>query len=211
MAKPAVWTERVLLATGALLIAGWAAVILEARAFGFRQERRLERLVASSSVGSPSVGAAKTAKRKAASHPALAPQDLVGRIEIPRLRLRAIVAEGVSGRTLRLAVGHLPGTALPGDEGNVVLAGHRDTFFRPLQDVRPGDTVAVTTPEGRFEYLVEDTHVVEPTRTDLLEAAAKPTLTLVTCFPFHLIGNAPDRFVVRARQVSSLTASSSSP
>jgi sortase A len=211
MAKPAVWTERVLLATGALLIAGWAAVILEARAFGFRQERRLERLVASSSAGSPSVGAAKTAKRKAASHSALAPQDLVGRIEIPRLRLRAIVAEGVSGRTLRLAVGHLPGTALPGDEGNVVLAGHRDTFFRPLQDVRPGDTVAVTTPEGRFEYLVEDTHVVEPTRTDLLEAAAKPTLTLVTCFPFHLIGNAPDRFVVRARQVSSLTASSSSP
>jgi sortase A len=206
-----VWTERVLLATGALLIAGWAAVILEARAFGLRQERRLERMTASSSAGPASVRTSKNAKRTAGSRSALAPQDLVGRIEIPRLRLRAIVAEGVSARTLRLAVGHLPGTALPGDDGNVVLAAHRDTFFRPLQDVRPGDTVAVTTPEGRFEYRVEDTHVVEPTRTDLLEADKEPTLTLVTCYPFHLIGNAPDRFVVRARQVSSLTASSSSP
>jgi sortase A len=209
--RSAVWTERALLATGALLIAGWAAVILEARAFGFRQERRLERMARSATAGPHGVQTPKTVKRKAGARSPLAPQDLVGRIEIPRLRLRAIVAEGVSARTLRLAVGHVPGTALPGDDGNVVLAAHRDTFFRPLQDVRPGDAVAVTTPEGRFEYIVEATHVVEPTRTDLLEAAAKPTLTLVTCYPFQLIGNAPERFVVRALQVSSLTASSSSP
>jgi len=104
---------------------------------------------------------------------------------------------------LRRAVGHLPGTALPGEPGNVVLAGHRDPFFRPLKDVRPGDAVELTTPQGRFEYTVEDTQVVEPGRTDLLDPAGRARLTLVTCYPFYLVGNAPDRFVVRARQVAS--------
>jgi sortase A len=104
----------------------------------------------------------------------------------------------VSARTLRLAVGHVPGTALPGEDGNVVLAGHRDTFFRPLKDVEPGDAVTLTTPEGRFEYRVEAAEVVAPTRTDLLESTSAPTLTLVTCYPFYLVGSAPDRFIVRA-------------
>jgi sortase A len=129
--------------------------------------------------------------------------DLVGRIEIPRLNLRAMIAEGVDSRTLRRAVGHLPGTALPGQDGNVVLAGHRDTFFRLLKDVRADDIVRITTPAGRFEYVVEATAVVEPSRTDVLDATAEPSVTLVTCYPFYLVGDAPDRFVVRARLLGS--------
>jgi sortase A len=98
-------------------------------------------------------------------------------------------------------VGHLSGTPLPGEDGNVVLAGHRDTFFRALKDIREDDVVRITTPRGRFEYVVEATAVVEPTRTDVLGATAQPSVTLVTCYPFYLVGDAPDRFVVRARLI----------
>ena len=190
----AVWTERALLGGGALLLAGWAAVMVEARIYGFQQERRLERMIEQPR-RAPSRRPRSPTRRV---RPMVASEDLVGRIEIPRLGVKAIVAEGVSGRTLRLAVGHLPGTALPGREGNVVLAAHRDTFFRPLKDVQPGDAIALTTPDGRFEYMVQDTQVVEPSRIDVLEPASAPTLTLVTCYPFYLVGSAPDRFIVRA-------------
>jgi len=203
--RAVLWTERLLLTAGVILIGGWATVVLQARVFGARQERRLERMIASTAAlaAPPAAPGAPGAPRRKPEAPSSrtprAPEDLVGRIEIPRLSLRAIVAEGVSSRTLRLAVGHLPGSALPGDDGNVVLAAHRDTFFRPLRDVRPGDSVVITTPEGRFEYTVESAQVVDPTRTDLLETGDAPALTLVTCYPFVMVGNAPDRFVVRAR------------
>lgn len=190
----AVWTERALLGGGALLLAGWAAVMMEARIYGFQQERRLERMIEQPRRAPSRRPRAPTRRAR----PMVASEDLVGRIEIPRLGVKAIVAEGVSGRTLRRAVGHLPGTALPGSEGNVVLAAHRDTFFRPLKDVQRGDAIALTTPQGRFEYTVQETQVVEPSRTDVLEPAGPPTLTLVTCYPFYLVGSAPDRFIVRA-------------
>lgn len=188
-----------MLAAGAVLLAVWAAVSLEARIYGLRQERRLQRMVDEAAAAAPvEVKAESRRIRKPRALPSLAPEDLVGRIEISRLGLKAVVAEGVSSRTLRLAVGHLPGTSLPGEDGNVVLAGHRDTFFRPLKDVEPGDVVTLTTPRGRFEYTVDSALIVEPERTDLLEAGPGPMLTLVTCYPFYLVGSAPDRFVVRA-------------
>jgi sortase A len=126
-------------------------------------------------------------------------EGLVGRLEIPSLGLSAIIAEGADGRTLGRAVGHLPETALPGASGNTVLAGHRDTFFRSLGGVRLGDTIRVTTPEGRFEYQVDEVSIVDPDDVGVLAPSATPTLTLITCFPFHYIGPAPRRFIVRAR------------
>jgi len=193
MRTAAAWTERALLGGGALLLAAWATVTLEARVYGFRQERRLERILQEPRQAPPR---RRSPPRKI--RPMVASEDLVGRIEIPRLGLKAIVAEGVSAGTLRRAVGHLPGTALPGGDGNVVLAAHRDTFFRPLKDVREGDDIELTTPQGRYGYKVEATQVVDPGRTDLLEADGPPRLTLVTCYPFYLVGSAPDRFIVRA-------------
>jgi len=193
MRTAAAWTERALLGGGALLLAAWALVTLDARLYGFRQERRLERILQEPRPAPPR---RRSPARKV--RPMVASQDLVGRIEIPRLGLKAIVAEGVSAGTLRRAVGHLPGTALPGGDGNVVLAAHRDTFFRPLKDVREGDDIELTTPQGRYGYKVEATQVVDPGRTDLLEAEGPPRLTLVTCYPFYLVGSAPDRFIVRA-------------
>jgi sortase A len=138
----------------------------------------------------------------AAVTPALAPQALIGRIQLTRLSLSAVAREGVDDRTLELAVGHVPGTALPGDPGNAAFAAHRDTFFRPLRYVQLGDVVSVTTPRGRYQYLVTSTRVVDPDDVSVLDATTEATLTLVTCYPFTYIGSAPYRFVVRAELLS---------
>jgi sortase A len=123
---------------------------------------------------------------------------VIGRLEVPRLGLSAIAREGVDSRTLRSAVGHVPDTALPGERGNAAFAAHRDTFFRKLKDVRRGDRVVITTPEGAYEYVVQNTRVVPPTDVSVLEPTDEAALTLVTCYPFDYVGSAPERFIVRA-------------
>ncbi len=127
---------------------------------------------------------------------------VIGEIEVPRLGLKAIVVQGDSEKLLRRAVGHLPETALPGEAGNVALAGHRDGLFRPLRNVRPGDTITLRTPDREFQYQVEWTAVVPPTAVQLIQPTTEPVLTLVTCFPFYYVGAAPERFIVRARKIA---------
>src|SRR5690242_2303529 len=128
------------------------------------------------------------------------PEDrgVVGRIEIPRLGLKAMILEGVSQRTLALAVGHIPGTALPGKEGNVGIAGHRDTFFRSLAGIHQNDAILLTTRDGSYRYRVNSGVVVGPRDTQVLESSKRPSLTLVTCYPFRYLGPAPARFIVHA-------------
>lgn len=123
---------------------------------------------------------------------------VIGRILIPRLHLSAIVEEGVDELTLSRAVGHIPGTALPGETGNMAIAGHRDTFFRALKDLKPDDKIDFTTHLRHFHYIVDSITVVEPTDVSVLEPTGGRTLTIVTCFPFNYIGNAPRRFIVHA-------------
>jgi sortase A len=127
--------------------------------------------------------------------------DVVGEMKIPRLELKTIVVQGESTKVLRRAVGHLPETALPGEHGNVVLAGHRDSFFRPLRNIQTGDAITIQTLDGEFDYQVESTEVVLPTDVQILQPSSENTLTLVTCFPFYYVGAAPKRFIVHARQV----------
>jgi len=131
----------------------------------------------------------------------LAEGDVIGEIQVPRLGLNAIVVQGDSPANLRRAVGHLSKSALPGEWGNVALAGHRDTFFRTLRDIRLGDEIKFKTRERSFEYLVESIEVVAPTDIRVLKSSTGHDLTLLTCFPFHYVGPAPNRFVVRAREV----------
>jgi len=126
--------------------------------------------------------------------------DPIGRIEIPRLKVSAMVLEGAAPEVLRVAVGHINGAALPGARGNVVLAAHRDTLFRPLRAVKPGDEVVVTTAYGKFRYFVDSTEIVDPKDIRVLGPTPDPQLTLVTCYPFSYIGAAPKRFIVHARQ-----------
>ncbi len=162
----------------------------------------------------------ETSKFEAVSAPAelptveaapIAEGGVIGEIEVPRLGLKAIVVQGDSEKLLRRAVGHLPGTALPGEAGNVALAGHRDSLFRPLRNVRPGDTITLRTPEREFQYEVEWTAVVPPTAVRVIQPTTEPALTLVTCFPFYYVGAAPDRFIVRARKIAVAPKAPSAP
>jgi len=125
----------------------------------------------------------------------------MSKIEIPRLGVSEVVVEGVSFRSLRVAAGHVPGTAFPGESGNVAIAGHRDTFFRKLSQIRSRDQITLTTLRGSFNYSVESTRIVEPTAVEVLRPSREPTLTLITCYPFSYIGPAPKRFIVIARQM----------
>jgi sortase A len=133
--------------------------------------------------------------------PPLVEGGVIGEIQVPRLQLKAIVVQGDSHTILRRAVGHIPETVLPGTTGNVVLAGHRDTFFRPLRNIRLGDAITIKTPDGAFQYLVESMEVVPASDMEVLNATTAHTLTLITCFPFDYIGPAPNRYVVRAREL----------
>ena len=134
------------------------------------------------------------------SHSVVMPRtgDVVGELQIPRLGLSTVVFEGSDDDVLDRGAGHLTGSALPGDRGNAVLAAHRDTFFRPLRNVRVGDTVRIRAPNRESVYVVESTTVVEPHDTYVLDATSRPALTLITCYPFRYVGPAPERFVVRA-------------
>ncbi len=136
-----------------------------------------------------------------ASRPPLEPGSPMGRIEIPRVGLQAIIVESTTSEALRRAVGHVAGTARPGDDGNVALAGHRDTFFRGLRDVRKDDVIRIDTLDGSWEYRVESIQVVDPDDVHVLEASASPILTLVTCYPFNYVGSAPRRFIVQAQEI----------
>ena len=127
--------------------------------------------------------------------------DVLGRIEIPRLGVDAIVRVGADKKTLARAVGLVPGTARPGESGNVVLAGHRDTFFRPLRKIRVNDRIRLIVPPHEYEYRVDSMRVVSPEETSVLRSDGAESLTLVTCHPFYFVGPAPDRFIVSATRV----------
>ncbi|MFN0149340.1 MAG: class D sortase [bacterium] len=127
----------------------------------------------------------------------------VGRIEIPRIDLSAMVLEGDDARTLRRGVGHLARTPLPGEGGNTCLAGHRDTFFRALKDVRVGDVIRFATLHDAYAYRVDSLLIVDPGDVWVLGPSSEPTLTLVSCYPFYFVGRAPKRFVVRASAYTS--------
>ena len=182
------YAERILFAIAAVAFAYYAAVQIAASREQQALSRELERSQRLEAAASP-------------ASPRLAPRALVGRIEVARLKLSALAREGVDTSTLRGAVGHVPGTALPGDRGNAAFAAHRDTFFRPLKDVREGDEVSIATPSGIHRYVVTGTRVVEPSNVEVLRSSTDATLTLVTCYPFDYVGSAPKRFIVSARLV----------
>jgi sortase A len=109
-----------------------------------------------------------------------------------------MIVEGVTEPELRLGSGHIPGTALPGERGNVAIAGHRDTVFRPLRSIQANDFIQLVTLDGRYGYRVVSTQIVGPSDVQVLNPTRRDTLTLVTCYPFYFVGPAPKRFIVRA-------------
>jgi len=206
---PRAISRWLLAVVGLLLCTAAVWQYAEVRRFQAVENRRLELALRATvpAAPQPDPGPAMPADREGSiAEPAHKAGSLLGRIRIPRLNLSAIVLEGSDERTLRLGVGRVPRTAEPGTPGNVVLGGHRDTFFRPLRGIHQGDEISLTTPQGTYRYTVDWTTVVDPENIEPLKATPEPSLTLVTCYPFHYIGPAPQRFIVRARQESSTSA-----
>jgi sortase A len=122
----------------------------------------------------------------------------LGVLDIPSLRLSVPVLEGTDDLTLDRAVGHIRGTAPLGGSGNIGVAGHRDGFFRGLKDIHIGDAIELHSRGGTSRYLVDEIQIVPPNDVSVLDAGAKPSLTLVTCYPFYFVGSAPLRYIVHA-------------
>lgn len=128
----------------------------------------------------------------------------IGRLEIPSLDLAVMVLDGTDEPTLNRAVGRIAGTAMPGEIGNVGIAGHRDGWFRALRNVSPGEEIVLRTLDGRYRYRVEEIEIVDPGDTSVLEPTRAARLTLVTCYPFYWMGNAPQRYIVKAELIDAV-------
>ena len=122
-------------------------------------------------------------------------------LRIPKIGVVVPVLEGTDDFSLNRGVGHIEGTPRPGDAGNVGIAGHRDGFFRGLKDVATGDRIEMVTSKGTEVFQVDRITVVAPEEVSVLAATPSPHLTLVTCYPFYFIGDAPQRYIVRAARV----------
>jgi len=200
---PAARIERALWFCGLALL-GWGAAIA-GDAFWY-QRRAAAALRAESIAVIPPAADARTAAPTSVGVATVAAGTPLAQLVVPRLGTRVVVAEGVDATVLRRAAGRLPTSARFDEDGNVAVAGHRDTFFRSLEQIRAGDRVVVERAGGRSEYEVEWAAVVEPARVEVTREAGYPALTLVTCYPFHYVGEAPYRFVVRARRVETAPA-----
>lgn len=194
------WGQRILFAAATVTLGYCAFFLADMWFYQKWQGGELQRLAAQEVLKPPMASQAGLTRRQAE---AAAPGKgaVVGLIEIPRLGVSAVVAEGTDEGTLRHAVGHIDNTALPGQGGNVGIAGHRDTFFRPLRNIRPNDIILLITPRARYRYRVTSTRVVTPDAVEVLAPSTSEALTLVTCYPFYYVGSAPDRFIVRAERI----------
>lgn len=193
------------LSLGVVMLGYCALVYFRGVLYQARESREFENLLKTSMPAAPLAFAPESKHRRnpAISKirlPAIPNSGSIGRMRIPRLGISVMVVEGVDSSELELGAGHVPGTALPGQPGNVAVAGHRDTFFRKLRDLRQNDTIEITTLSGTYDYSVGSMEIVDPSDTDVLRPTDDPELTLVTCFPFTYIGPAPRRFIVRAHQ-----------
>ena len=183
------WMRRFLFIAGALAVSYVALTLLHAKIY---QEAAGDALQKQITAQQHKVGLSQAVVKEG---------DVLGRIEIPRLRVMVAILEGTTTQTLRLGVGHIEGTAIPGEPGNIGIAGHRDTYFRALKYIHTNDEIQIQTAAGRSRYEVDWVRIVAPRDTEVLAPSTESALTLVTCYPFYFIGAAPQRFVVHARSI----------
>ena len=185
------WLERALLGGGVALALWCAIVVVEGRYF--------------STLPPPPVSPAETGLPGGSLIPgptsgteAVFRGSWIAKIEAPTVDLAATILEGSDDETLKRGAGHIEDTAFPGEPGNFGIAGHRDTVFRKVKHLQLGDPLDVTTATHVFHYRIAKTSIVDPDDVYVLDPTDHPTLTLVTCYPFEFIGNAPKRFIVHA-------------
>lgn len=182
------WMQKFLIVTGVLAVSYVALTLLYAKLFQEAAGDALEKQIHAQHQQAVSLKSFEAGEG-----------EVLGRIEIPRLGVKVAILEGDTAQTLRLGVGHIAGTALPGEPGNIGIAGHRDTYFRALKDIRANDEIQIETATGLFRYKVDSVQIVAPADIGVLAPSTGPAITLVTCYPFHFIGAAPERFIVHAR------------
>lgn len=181
------WVRRFLFIAGSIAISYVALTLFHAKLYQNAAANTLEKKIY-----------AEEQHKAGLSQPDAKEGDALGIIEIPRSELKVAILEGTSPQTLRLGVGHIAGTALPGEPGNIGIAGHRDTFFWPLQNIRKNDEIQIQTRAGVSHFKVDWVEIVDPGDVGVLAPSTRSALTLVTCYPFHFIGAAPKRFVIHA-------------
>jgi sortase A len=181
------WTQRILTLTGVLALAYVAVTLFSAELFQNAASRTLEERIH-----------AEELNKFAKTRTPVKEGEVLGRIKIPRIALSVVVLQGTTAQTLRLGVGHIDGTALPGEPGNIGIAGHRDTFFRGLKDIRSDDEILLQTSAGTATYVVDWIQITQPSDCAIVLPTSTSALTLVTCYPFYYIGAASERFVVHA-------------
>ena len=196
------WIERGLVTVGATCLLWAGTTSLSAIVYQVEQRVSLDRR-------GPSLDRAEADRGPNGFESSVDTSAPLGRLEIPRLGLSAVVGEGDDEHTLKVAVGHLPDTPLPWQEGNSALAGHRDSFFRPLRRIQVGDDIHFATRHGTFRYRVTRHTVVDPDELWVLDASPTAALTLITCYPFDFVGAAPRRFVVHAERIANPEGESS--
>jgi sortase A len=183
------WSSRGMLTAGVALLSLIAAATLQAKLYQGHAKELLRNEIWRARV-SKVVGLNAQIKE----------DDVLGRLDIPRIGVSVAVLQGTGFRTLRLGVGHIESTSFPWDFGNVGIAGHRDTFFRALRDIRKHDEIQLETAVGLFHYQVDWIRVVTPDDVAVLAPSTESALTLVTCYPFQFLGAAPKRLIVRAHR-----------
>lgn len=117
-------------------------------------------------------------------------------LRIERIHLEVPVFNGTDDWILDLGAGRIAGTAAPGEKGNLAIAGHRDGYFRSLRNVEVGDAVELITMRSSSAYVVDAIRIVDPFAVEVLENGSQPALTLVTCYPFYFVGDAPWRYIL---------------
>jgi sortase A len=190
------WSRDALLVIGVLILGYCAFVLLDAKLYQAFEIRHFQQQIKVFKPTITSKGRVHEASFRSSTG------EPLGEIELTRIGVKAMILEGTDDRTLRRAVGHIPGTAMPGQPGNVAIAGHRDTFFRALHNVRQDDEITLMTLDGSYRYRVDSISVVGPEDTHVLDNSGGDILTLVTCYPFYFVGPAPRRFIVRAQRTS---------
>jgi LPXTG-site transpeptidase (sortase) family protein len=191
--------ERTLLAVGVALGAWCAAVLVEAR---FHQSMPVTSPLVVTQTAVPVLPGDDGSSASHAPEKSVAAGTLLGRLEAPSVKMSTNVLEGSDDATLSRGAGHIEDTPFPGQPGNIGIAGHRDTVFRPLRHIKVGDPLQVTTGGRTYTYRVSRTLIVGPDDVYVLDPTPRPTLTLVTCYPFEFIGHAPKRFIVQADLVN---------
>ncbi len=194
--------ERLLAGVGVICVGAYLVSCAQGSWFQDREKRAFDELVSAIHAEEHDTSSWSAARRAHFEERSGSPVTALGRLDVPDGGVSVMVLPGTDDGTLNRAVGHIEGTPQPGESGNVGIAGHRDSFFRGLRNVEAGDELSLTTLQGVSRYQVDRIEIVDPSAVEVLDPTDYDAVTLVTCYPFYYVGDAPQRYIVHARKIA---------